>query len=117
MADIIEFSISAGKLYLSPIIDCFDGLAISLSVGTSPGTNLMNSMFDQATKALKDEEHHLLHSYRGTHYRWLGWLLRISKAGITPSMSKKMFTRQSGLREIFGQGEESVVLRQILGRR
>ena len=36
LTDITEFSIPAGKIYLSPIIDCFDGLPVSWSVGRSP---------------------------------------------------------------------------------
>lgn len=28
LTDITEFAISAGKVYLSPIIDCFDGLLV-----------------------------------------------------------------------------------------
>ena len=33
LTDITEFHIPAGKVYLSPIIDCFDGLVISWSLG------------------------------------------------------------------------------------
>ncbi|WP_418884316.1 DDE-type integrase/transposase/recombinase [Anaerotignum propionicum] len=33
LTDITEFHISAGKVYLSPIIDCFDGMVIAWSVG------------------------------------------------------------------------------------
>ena len=29
LTDITEFSIPAGKVYLSPIIDCFDGLPVA----------------------------------------------------------------------------------------
>jgi len=46
LTDIIEFHIPAGKVYLSPIIDCFDGLVISWSIGTSPDANLVNTMLD-----------------------------------------------------------------------
>jgi len=31
--DISEFRIPAGKVYLSPMIDCFDGMAVSGSIG------------------------------------------------------------------------------------
>ena len=89
VTDITEFSIPAGKVYLSPIIDCFDGLVVSWSMGTSPDADLVNSMLDQATKTLKDEEHPILHSDRGTQYRWPGWISRISEAGVIPSMSRK----------------------------
>jgi len=44
LTDITEFTIPAGKLYLSPIVDCFDGLLTSRSIGTSPDAELVNSM-------------------------------------------------------------------------
>jgi transposase InsO family protein len=34
LADITEFHIPAGRVNLSPIIDCFDGMVISWSIGT-----------------------------------------------------------------------------------
>lgn len=34
LTDITEFHIRAGKVYLSPIIDCFEGLVISWTIGT-----------------------------------------------------------------------------------
>lgn len=36
LTDITEFQIPAGKVYLSPIIDCFDGMVVSWTIGTSP---------------------------------------------------------------------------------
>ena len=33
VTDITEFQIPAGKVYLSPMIDCFDGMAVSWSIG------------------------------------------------------------------------------------
>ena len=32
LTDITEFSLPTGKVYLSPIIDCFDGLVVSWSI-------------------------------------------------------------------------------------
>jgi transposase InsO family protein len=34
--DITEFQIPAGKVYLSPVTDCFDGLVVSWSISTRP---------------------------------------------------------------------------------
>ena len=34
LTDITEFHIPAGKVYLSPVIDCFDGLPVSWTIGT-----------------------------------------------------------------------------------
>lgn len=44
LTDITEFSIPAGKIYLSSIIDCFDGMCIAWSQSTSPNADLVNSM-------------------------------------------------------------------------
>ena len=48
LTDMTEFQIPAGKVTLSPIIDCFDGLVASWSLGTSPDAELVNSMLDAA---------------------------------------------------------------------
>ena len=47
LTDITEFQIPAGKVYLSPIIDCFDGLVISWTIGTYPTAELINTMLDR----------------------------------------------------------------------
>jgi putative transposase len=89
LTDLTEFHIPAGKVYLSPIIDCFDGLVVSWTIGTSPDAELVNTMLDDAICNLTDEEHPIIHSDRGCHYRWPGWVLRMENAGLTRSMSKK----------------------------
>ena len=35
-------------MYLSPVIDCFDGLVVSLAIGTRPDAALVNAMLDDA---------------------------------------------------------------------
>lgn len=87
LTDITEFHIPDGKVYLSPIIDCFDGLPVAWTIGTHPDAELVK--LDNAIATLKDDEKPLVHSDRGVHYRWLGWIERMDKAGLTRSMSKK----------------------------
>ena len=89
LTDITEFHIPAGKIYLSPIIDCFDGLPVSWTIGISPDADLVNTMLDSAIGMLNENEHPIVHSDRGAHYRWPGWIERMAKAGLTRSMSKK----------------------------
>lgn len=89
LTDITEFHIPAGKVYLSPIIDCFDGMAVAWSIGTSPNAELVNSMLDGAVSLLGDGERPIVHSDRGGHYRWPGWLERMERYCLTRSMSKK----------------------------
>jgi len=89
LTDITEFHIPAGKIYLSPIIDCFDGLPVSWTIGTSPDAELVNTMLDEAIVVLGEDEHPVIHSDRGCHYRWPGWIERTEKAQLIRSMSKK----------------------------
>lgn len=89
LTDITEFQIPAGKVYLSPLIDCFDGLAISWCLSTRPDAALVNTMLDEAIDMLGDDEKPVIHSDRGAHYRWPGWLSRMDGAGLTRSMSRK----------------------------
>lgn len=89
LTDITEFRIPAGKVYLSPIIDCYDGLPVSWTIGTSPNADLVNTMLDIAIATLGKDEHPIVHSDRGAHYRWSGWIERIERAALIRSMSKK----------------------------
>ena len=96
-----EFQIPAGKVYLSPMIDCFDGIVVSWTIGTSPTAELVNTMLDLAVKSLGQDEHPIVHSDRGCHYRWPGWIERMTKAGLTRSMSKKACTADNAACEGF----------------
>ena len=101
ITDITEFSIPAGKVYLSPIIDCFDGLVVSWSISSRPDAELVNSMLDRAIETLKEGEHPIIHSDRGGHYRWPGWVLRVAKAGLRQSMSRKACPQDNAACEVF----------------
>jgi len=89
LTDITEFRIPAGKIYLSPIIDCFDGLPVSWTIGTAPDANLVNTMLDEAISILRSDEKPIIHSDRGSHYRWTGWIERMNNNELIRSMSRK----------------------------
>ena len=89
LTDIIEFSINDDKVYLSPMIDCFDGYVLSWTIGLSPNANLVNTMLKDVISGLKDDEKPIIHSDRGCHYRWPGWITLMEENGLTRSMSKK----------------------------
>ena len=90
LTDITEFHIPAGKVYLSPMIDCFDGMVISWSIGTRPDAQLVNTVLDAAIKTVTNShDRPIVHSDRGAHYRWPGWLTRMGEAKLIRSMSRK----------------------------
>lgn len=61
LTDITEFQLPAGKVYLSPVIDCFDGKVVSWSIGTSPDAKLVNTMLDDAIDTLSKNEKPMIH--------------------------------------------------------
>ena len=90
LTGITEFQIPAGRLYLSPMIDCFDGMVVSWTIGTRPDSEMVNTMLDAAIERVACIENKpVIHSDRGTHYRWPGWLTRVSNAKLIRSMSRK----------------------------
>jgi len=101
LTDITEFQLPAGKVYLSPMIDCFDGMVVSWTIGASPDAELVNTMLDTAIATLPEGEHPVVHSDRGSHYRWPGWISRMDQARLTRSMSNKACTPDNAACEGF----------------
>lgn len=89
VTDITEFRIPSGRCYLSPVIDCFDGMPIGWSIGTSPNAELANSSLLEACARLRDGDHPRVHTDRGGHYRWPGWIAICAERGLVRSMSRK----------------------------
>jgi len=89
LTDLTEFALPTGKVYLSPVIDCFDGIIVHWSIGTHPTAKLVNSMIDGAISKLKPGETPIIHSDMGCHYQWPDWINKVENAGLIRSMSKK----------------------------
>lgn len=91
LTDITEFRLpdTETKVYLSPIIDCFDGRLVSWSIGTAPTAKLANQSLIDACCTLQREDSPIIHSDRGSHYRWPEWIQICKEHNLTRSMSKK----------------------------
>ena len=91
LTDVTQLSIPAGKLYLSPVLDCFDGAIVSWTTSTSPNAEMANSMLRAALDTTTDHErrHLVIHSDCGCHYRWPEWIGICEEAGVARSMSRK----------------------------
>ena len=57
LTDIAEFGLPNGKVYLSPVLDCFDGRLAAWSIGTSPNARLANSSLVAACGTLSEGQH------------------------------------------------------------
>ena len=88
LTDITEFSLCDGKVYLSPLIDCFDGLPIVHTICKSPNADLTNSMLEKG-KVIIQNNKPIIHNDRDFHYRLPSWINLREKFGFIRSMSKK----------------------------
>lgn len=92
LTDITEFASKESKLYLSPMIDCFDGMIVSYSLSKHPDQFLVDAMLEDALVTLdniEDCKELIIHTDRGGHYRGGRWIERLEGLGITRSMSRK----------------------------
>ena len=101
LAGITEFGLPGGKVYLSPILDCFDGGLPAWSIGTGPNAELANSSLEAACGTLREGQRPVTHSDRGCHYRWPGWIAICEKSHLTRSMPKKGRSPDSSAMEGF----------------
>lgn len=89
LTDITEFRLPCAKIYLSAIVDCFDGKCISWSIGRHPSKQLANSSLTKALSQRRPGSHTTIHSDRGGHYRWPEWIAICDESGLRRSMSAK----------------------------
>ena len=89
ITDVTEFRIPAGKVYLSPIVDCFDGMPLSWSISTSPDAEMASSSLLGACEWLDEGDRPTARSDRGSHYRWQGWIRILKENGLVRSTPRK----------------------------
>jgi len=87
--DISQFVINGVKLYLSPVLDMWNGEVISYAISHSPNMALVMKMLKKAFRRIKPTEDALLHSDQGWHYQHAQYQLALREHGITQSMSRK----------------------------
>ena len=87
--DITEFSLFGTKLYLSPVLDMYNGEIVSYSVNKSPVLNLVMDMLDKAFAKIPDNTQLIFHSDQGWQYQHRAYQKRLKDKGIRQSMSRK----------------------------
>ncbi|TCP60004.1 transposase InsO family protein [Baia soyae] len=89
VTDITEFHLNGEKLYLSPILDLYNGEIVAYQVEKRPVYSLVSKMLDKAFVQLGEGEAPLLHSDQGWHYQMSQYRYALKQCGITQSMSHK----------------------------
>lgn len=89
VTDVTEFKVAGEKLYLSPILDLYNGEIVTYQTAARPRYALVGDMLEQALEQLPQDAKPMLHSDQGWHYRYPSYRKRLEKAGLEQSMSRK----------------------------
>lgn len=89
VTDVTEFNVAGKKLYLSPVMDLFNGEIIAFETATRPTYELVGSMLKKALANLKAGEKPLIHSDQGWQYRMPAYQRALRSNGVEQSMSRK----------------------------
>jgi len=89
ITDVTEFTLHGEKLYLSPILDLFNGEIVSYSISGRPVFNQTVEMLEKAFAKLPDDTGLILHSDQGWQYQMKRYQGMLKKKGIIQSMSRK----------------------------
>lgn len=87
--DVTQINIGSEKLYLSSLLDMFNGEIISYNISKSPNLAQVYDMLDKAFALFDSLKGLVLHSDQGWQYQHYGYRKRLAERGIIQSMSRK----------------------------
>ena len=89
VTDVTEFKVHDRKLYLSPIIDLFNGEIISYNLSKHPTFQQITDMLEKAFIKIKNNTNLILHSDQGWQYQMKIYQKMLKEKVIKQSMSRK----------------------------
>ena len=101
VTDITEFKLFGEKLYLSPVLDLFNGEIITYTIGSRPTYSLVSEMLEKALERLPEDHQLLMHSDQGWHYQMKQYRHSLQSRGIVQSMSRKGNCHDNSVMENF----------------
>ena len=99
--DVSEFKHKDGKLYLSPIMDMYDGSIIAYDISMHPDFNQTKRMIDKALEQYDNLEGLIFHSDQGWQYQMKQYSMWLKARGIRQSFSRKGNCMDNSLMENF----------------
>ncbi len=89
VTDVTEFNVRGEKLYLSPIMDLFNGEIIAYQLQRRPLFDLVKEMLSTAISQLKPDDKPIIHSDQGLQYQMRFYQQQLQQHGLIQSMSRK----------------------------
>lgn len=101
VTDVTEFAFCGQKVYLSPIIDLYNGEVISYNISDRPVFAQVADMLEKAFSQLDVKTDLILHSDQGWQYQMKKYQNMLKEKGIIQSMSRKGNCLDNSLAENF----------------
>ena len=91
LSDITEFRIhkTQERLYLSPMLDAFNGEVKSYRMGRRPTQDISSEALREALSKVDDTSNLIVHTDQGIHYQIDSWVNQLEEANVVQSMSRK----------------------------
>ena len=89
VTDVTEFNVKGEKLYLSPVLDLYNGEIVAYQTAKQPTFPLVSAMLKKAVARLSKQEAPLLHSDQGWQYQMPAYRKQLESRGLTQSMSRR----------------------------
>jgi putative transposase len=89
VTDVTEFNVQGEKLYLSPVLDLYNGEIVAYQTSRRPAFDMVAMMLKKAFGKLRAGDRPLLHSDQGWQYRMPRYRCQLAERQITQSMSRK----------------------------
>jgi putative transposase len=89
VTDVTEFNVAGEKLYLSPVLDLYNGEIIAFETHKRPVFELVSSMLKKALTKLGPGDKPMLHSDQGWQYRMPAYQRQLQERQLVQSMSRR----------------------------
>ena len=89
VTDVTEFNVRGEKLYLSPVLDLYNGEIVAYQMARRPLFDMVGAMLKKAFGRLKQSDKPILHSDQGWQYQMAVYRRLLENRSITQSMSRK----------------------------
>jgi putative transposase len=89
VTDVTEFKVADEKLYLSPVMDLFNGEIVAFETARRPVFSMVSSMLKRAMDKVSEDDKPMVHSDQGWQYQMPAYQRLLGERGMMQSMSRK----------------------------
>lgn len=89
VTDVTEFNVAGEKLYLSPVMDLYNGEIVAFETAKRPAFEMVSAMLKKAVSKLEKDDKPILHSDQGWQYQMPAFQRQLEQRQLVQSMSRK----------------------------